>query len=308
MVKCLVTGGAGFIGSNLVEKLLNLNYEVIVIDNLSSGYKKNLREFEKKIQFYNNDIRNFNLMNKLIKQVDCVFHLAAMISVAESIEKPFDCLDINVKASLNIIKECLKNNVKFIFASSAAVYGNDLTPIKTENLNTVPLSPYGLSKFDIERFCEIYEKEGLNFTCFRNFNVYGPKQDVNSAYSAVIPSFIQQVLNKNNLKIFGDGNQTRDFIFVEDVINAYVIAFENNIKGIFNLGCNEIISLKDLAFKILNIFDSDHLKIEFLDARKGDIKHSRADSQKFILQSGWNSKVIFDEGLQKTFNYYNKNI
>ncbi|MFW6286023.1 MAG: NAD-dependent epimerase/dehydratase family protein [Nanoarchaeota archaeon] len=304
MSKFLVTGGAGFIGSNLVGKLLSLNHEVVVLDNLCSGYKKNLEEFNSRFEFYEEDIRNFELVKKLIKQVDCVFHLAAMVSVPESVEKPFECIDVNVRASLNIIKECLKNNVKFVFASSAAVYGDDTTNIKTEDLKTIPISPYGLSKFDVERFCKIYEKDGLNFTCFRNFNVYGPKQDFNSAYSAVIPSFIQRVLSKKNLKIFGDGTQTRDFIFVDDVVNAYILAFNENIRGIFNLGCNEILNLKDLSFKILSISNACDLKVEFYDARKGDVKHSRASSQKFISESSWRANVGIDEGLQKTFNYY----
>jgi len=302
--KILVTGGAGFIGSNLVETLIKKNYQVIVYDDLSTGYKKNIKEFADKIKFVKGDIRDFKKINSNLKNIDCVFHLAAMVSVPESIQNPLDCFDTNVRASINIIDQCKQNNIKFIFASSAAVYGDDKTKIKTENTKTSPISPYGLSKLYIENLCEIYKKEfDLNYTCFRNFNVYGPKQDPNSAYAAVIPSFINNTLKKQDLNIFGDGKQTRDFIYIEDVIKAYLLAYEKNISGIYNLGCNEILNLKKLAKLVLNN-SKNKINIVHKKARKGDIKHSRASSNKFQKTSTWRPVVKIGDGIEKSFKYY----
>jgi len=302
--KILVTGGAGFIGSNLVKVLLRKNYQVIVYDDLSTGYKNNIKEFVGKIKFVKGDIRDFKKINNKLKNIDCVFHLAAMVSVPESLQKPIDCFDINIRASINIMKQCMQNNIKFIFASSAAVYGDDKTKIKTEKIKASPISPYGLSKLNIEELCKIYAKEfGLNYTCFRNFNVYGPKQDPNSAYAAVIPSFINNALNNKKLNIFGDGGQTRDFIYVEDVVKAYLLAYEKNISGIYNLGCNEILNLKKLAKLVLNI-SNKKINIIHKEARKGDIRHSRASSLKFQKISSWKPIVKVRDGIEKTVKYY----
>lgn len=302
--KVLITGGAGFIGSNLVEDLFKKNYKIIVLDNFSTGYKNNLTEFEDKIEVINGDIRDKNLVNKLIKETSAVFHLAAMVSVPESIEKPAECYDINLTGSLNIIEACIKYNSKFIFASSAAVYGEDKTEIKTENIVTIPISPYGLSKLDIEKLCIIYNKENnLEFTCFRNFNVYGPKQDIFSSYAAVIPKFITSSLKQNDLTIFGDGSQTRDFIYVKDVTSAYINALENNINGIYNLGCSDIESINNLAKSII-LKVNPNIKINYLNERKGDIKHSRASSEKFQKESFWKPIISLDNGIDKTIEYY----
>lgn len=302
--KVLITGGAGFIGSNLVEDLLEKDYKITILDNFSSGYRKNLKEFEDKISIINGDIRDKNLLDKLVDETICVFHLAAMVSVPESIENPAECYDINLTGSLNIIEACIKYNSKFIFASSAAVYGEDKTEIKTENIDTIPISPYGLSKLDIEKLCIIYNKESnLEFTCFRNFNVYGPKQDISSSYAAVIPKFITLSLKQNDLTIFGDGSQTRDFIYVKDVTSAYINALENNIIGIYNLGCSDIESVKSLAGNVIYKTNSKS-NIKFYESRKGDIKHSRASSEKFQKLSNWKPVVSLDKGIDKTISYY----
>lgn len=305
--KVIVTGGCGFIGSNLVEELLNKNYEVIIYDNLSTGFYKNILEFEDKITFIQGDIRDYHKINYLFDEsVFGVIHLAAMVSVPISVQKPIECFDINLRASINLIEQCSKFNCKFIFASSAAVYGEDKTPVKTEDLETVPLSPYGISKLDVERMCQIFKKEkGLNYVCFRNFNVYGPKQDPNSAYAAVVPSFINNVLNGKDLVIFGDGKQTRDFIYVKDVVDAYILAMESDFSEIFNLGCNEIISVKELGEMVISKVGND-VEIVFKEERAGDIKHSRASSSKYLEISGWESKVDFDEGLDLTIDFYKK--
>jgi len=306
MKKILVTGGAGFIGSNLVEDLLKKNYSVTILDNFDSGYMKNLSEFKDQIQVINGDIRDNNLVDKLVKNTSCVFHLAAMVSVPESIEDPDKCFDINVEGSLNIIEACQKYNSKFIFASSAAVYGEDKTPIKTEEIITEPISPYGKSKLTIERICELLSyKENFDYACFRNFNVYGPKQDVASSYAAVIPKFITNAINSKDLIIFGDGEQTRDFIYVKDICDAYILAYENNINGVYNLGCSDVESVNSLAKRIISKINSN-LKIDYKPERAGDIKHSKASAEKYYNISNWKPKVSLENGIKKTIEYYKK--
>lgn len=301
--KILVTGGAGFIGSNIVEELLNRKYKVTVIDNLSSGYKENLTEFENKINFIEGDIRDYDLINKELEDCEAVIHLAAMISIPESVEKPQECNEINFIASKNIIDKCIERGIKFIFASSAAVYGEDESEIKTELIKPVPISPYGKSKLDVERYCMQKEDEGLVYTCFRNFNVYGPKQKLGSDYSAVIPIFINKCLKNNDLEIYGDGEQTRDFIFVGDVVSAYLEPINSKIIGIYNLGCNDIVSVNKLAEMIIEKTNSSS-KIIHKEARAGDIKHSRASSQSYTSKSHWLPKISLSEGIDKSIEYY----
>lgn len=300
----LVTGGAGFIGSNLVGKLLDEGYRVTVLDNFSSGYRENLQEFSENLEVVDGDIRNHSLLEKLIMDKSIVFHLAAMVSVPESIEMPQDCFDINLKSSLEILNNCVKYDAKFVFASSAAVYGDDDTPVKTEDIPTRPLSPYGITKRDVEELCKIYNSQyGLEYTCFRNFNVYGPKQDVKSAYAAVIPTFINHALRGEQYSIHGDGEQTRDFIYVSDVAEAFKYGGENPLNDVFNLGCNEIRTINDLSSMILEKVGIS-IKPNYTMARPGDIKHSRASSDKFQRISGWYPKVSFEEGIEKTIEYY----
>ena len=306
MKKVLVTGGAGFIGSNLVEELVGKNYSVIVLDNFSSGYVKNLKDISDKIEIIDGDIRNKKLVERIMKDVFCVFHLAAMVSVSNSVEDPQTCYDVNVIGSLNLLKESVRNNSRFIFASSAAVYGDEKSPIKTEEIVTNPISPYGLSKVDVERLAGIYSKKnGLKFTCFRNFNVYGPKQDVASSYAAVIPKFITNALNSKDLTIFGDGKQTRDFIYVKDVTNAYIMAMEKEIDGIFNLGNSDVMDINGLAKIVLKEINPN-LEVMYEKERIGDIKHSRADSKKYQVESGWKPEVTLENGIKKTIEYYER--
>ena len=306
--KILVTGGAGFIGSNLVEELLKKDYAVTILDNFDSGYMKNLFDFKDQINVINGDIRDSNLVDKLVQNTSCVFHLAAMVSVSESVKDPDSCFDINVEGSLNVIDACQKYNSKFIFASSAAVYGENKTPIKTEGIITEPISPYGKSKLTIERICKLLSyKEKFEYTCFRNFNVYGPKQDVASSYAAVIPKFITNALNSKNLTIFGDGEQTRDFIYVKDICDAYILAYERNINGVYNLGCSDIESVNSLANRVISKINSN-LNIIYKSQRDGDIKHSKASAKKYQMVSDWSAKMSLNNGIEKTIEYYKNDL
>ena len=303
--KVLITGGAGFIGSNLVEELLKKNYEITVLDNFSTGHLSNISEFKNKITIIKGDIRDYSLVEKHLIDKNIVFHLAAMVSVPESVKFPKECEDININATKNILNICLKNDIKFIFASSAAVYGEDRTEIKTEDLPTIPISPYGWSKLKVEKLSEEYSKKGLKYVCYRNFNVYGPKQDFNHPYSAVIPSFISKALNNQDLNIFGEGYQTRDFIYVKDIVGAMIVGAEEKICGVFNLGCNDIINLRDLATLIIKKTGSNS-KIIYKPGREGDIMHSRASSDKIFNTIKWRSKYSFNDGLNYSLNYYTK--
>lgn len=308
--KVLVTGGAGFIGSNLVENLLINNYSVVVLDNFHSGNIQNLDGIKNNynnLEVIDGDICDKNLVDKLIKNTSCVFHLAALVSVAESMQNKDEYERVNVGGTKNILDACVKYNSKFIFASSAAVYGNDKTEIKSESLKTIPISNYGQNKLDIENICINYENtKGLEYCCFRNFNVYGPKQDINSSYAAVIPIFINKSLENNNLLIYGNGEQTRDFIYVGDVSDAYIIAFESNFNGIYNLGCNGVLSVNDLANLIVGMTNSSS-EIKYLNSRDGDIKHSRANVSKYSNISNWNAKIKLEVGIKNTILYYEKN-
>lgn len=304
MNKVLVTGGAGFIGSNLVFKLIDRGYHVGILDNLSTGHYENLKGLEDKIKFFEIDINDFEKVNEVIGEYDTIIHLAAMVSVPESVEKPMECYRTNVLSTINILDQCVKNNQKFIFASSAAVYGEDKSEVKIEDIPADPISPYGLSKFDVEKLCEIYGKQyGLQYSCFRNFNVYGPKQDINSPYAAVIPIFINKALKGEDLTIFGDGEQTRDFIYVEDVANAYIQAIEGDYNNVFNLGCNRRNSIKDIAQIVLSEIPTTS-KVEFKEARKGDIKHSLSSYDKYNKISGWKPNVELLDGIRRTIEYY----
>lgn len=300
----LVTGGGGFIGSNLVEKLLEGGVKVTVLDSFSTGRKKNLEHItSNNLILVEGDIRDKSLIENLTRGKDVVYHLAAVVSVPESVQNPQKCFEVNLNSSINLMDNCLKNNSKFVFASSAAVYGEDDTLVKTEDLNTGPLSPYGISKRDVEELCRLYNQQWeLEYTCFRNFNVYGPRQDVSSAYAAVIPSFIVKMLEGEEVSIFGDGTQTRDFIYVSDVVDAFKLAGDNSYNDVFNLGCNEVENLNSLVNRISSKLGEAEVK--YLEERPGDIKHSRASSEKFREVSGWEPRISLDEGINKTIEYY----
>ncbi len=303
----LVTGGAGFIGSNIVEELLRQNKNVKVLDNFSTGKKENLITFKQDIEIIEGDITNFEVVKKSIKNVDYVFHLAAMPSVQLSIEKPERCNKINVEGTLNILIASRDANVKrVVFSSSSAIYGDSCEIPKTENMIPSPVSPYGLSKLFGEYYCKIFYKiYQLETISLRYFNVFGKRQDPNSHYAAVIPKFIE-VFKKNNFPtIFGDGTQSRDFVHIENVVEANILASQiKKTNGeILNIGCGISYTLLELVDYLKNIFGKDISPI-FLDERIGDIKHSVAsilNAEKFL---NYKVKVGFQEGLKNTVDWY----
>ena len=273
----LITGGLGFIGSHIANKLLE-NNEVVILDNLSTGNINNLdNPNHENLKIIKQDIRNTNL-DELTSDIDYIFHLAAMASVPLSIDKPVECNDINLNATVKLLKSSVDNGVeKIVFSSSSSVYGqNKNMPLK-ESEQPQPMSPYAASKASCELYLQsFYDSHGLNYTSLRYFNVFGPGQDKNSQYAAVIPNFISALLEGNQPEIYGDGEQTRDFVHVKDIVRANINAAESNFNRIVNIASGEKLSINQLYEIVKNTLESD-LEPLYLPERQGDIKHSLAD-------------------------------
>lgn len=320
--KAIVTGGAGFIGSHLVEELINQEANVIVIDNLSTGNKENLKQAKtlaKKnktlFKLYKADIRNIKALEKIFQEfspIDYVFHEAAIASVPKSIDNPKETFENNVMGTLNLLELSKKYRIKrFIFASSSAVYGNTQNlPIKEEEpLNT--LSPYALSKqIGEELLRQFYELYDLETVSLRYFNVFGTRQDPNGPYAAVIPIFIKKILNNEEPTIFGDGLQTRDFIYVKNVTKANIYLAKLDKEKVagksFNIAGGNRINLLDLIKNINEILNKN-ITPKFEESRVGDIKHSYADISK-LINLGFSIKTSFSQGLKETIDYYKDNL
>ncbi|MBD3231939.1 NAD-dependent epimerase/dehydratase family protein [Candidatus Dependentiae bacterium] len=280
----LVTGGAGFIGSHLVEKLVELNANVTILDNLATGQLKNLSSILPYINIIYGDITNHFTTIKASKNQNIIFHLAALTSVAESIQNPSLCKKINIEGTKNILEGCKKNNVvTCIFSSSSAVYGNKNEQCK-ESDSTNPLSPYAQSKLESEKLCQNYSKEyGINIACLRYFNVYGKNQNPNGEYAAVVAKFKHNLINKKPLMIFGDGKQTRDFIHVSKIVQANLkIAMNKNLNSeIFNIASGKSINLFELIKNLEKETKTKNVNIIFKAARIGDIFYSAANCEKY---------------------------
>ena len=301
-MKYLVTGGAGFIGSHLVDKLIELGHDVAVIDNLSTGSLKNLNS---KAKFFMEDICDFEKIKPLFDGVDYVFHLAAIPRVPLSIQDPVNTTKVNVLGTVNVFKAAIDSKVKrVVFASSSSVYGNqDRLPLK-ENMAPNPLSPYGLQKLSGEQFAKLFVNlYGLPIVCLRYFNVYGPRIDFDSDYSLVLGKFLKQKSQQKPLTIYGDGEQTRGFCFVEDVVDANIKASESSkIKGgeAINIGQENSYSINYLAGLLGG-------EVVHLKARVGDPRHTQADTtlaQNLLL---WRPKVDFKDGVDLTKKWFEKN-
>jgi UDP-glucose 4-epimerase len=296
MSNILITGGAGFIGSNLSKKLISPENNITILDNLSTGIKENV---PKEIDLIVGDIRSDLDIILKDKKFDVVYHLAAQISVSNSMNKPKDDADINILGSLNIIEWCIKNNVKkFVFSSSAAVYDSNKTLLK-ENDKIEPKSPYGLAKRTIEQYLKILgESDKINYCILRFSNVYGPGQNPKSE-AGVISIFTDLMIKGEDITIFGDGSQTRDFVYVKDVASALVLAQE--LEGIYNVSSAKEITINELVSK-LNSIIGNKVKIIYEKPRKGDIAKSSLDNSK-IINEGWKSNEILEQGLLQTIEY-----
>jgi len=300
----LVTGGAGFIGSHIVEELVKQGHKVKVIDNLSFGKIKNIKDFINKIEFVEGDIRDLDLLKKEFKDQDFILHQAALKSVPRSFENPQEYQDVNANGTLNVLKATELCKVKkLVFASSSSVYGEPKVLPQTEDLPTNPISPYGKSKLDAEKLCLNYAKS-VHLVVLRYFNVFGSRQDPKSEYAAVIPKFITLMLKDQRPVIYGDGKQSRDFAYVKKIVAANIRSCEEDVSGeIINISGNEKLTINQLAEKI-NKYLKKEIKPIYQAPRKGDIKHTWANSfkEEKFLKIG--SKYSFDEGLKETIEWF----
>jgi len=299
-MRILVTGGAGFIGSHVVQHYQG-KADIRVLDNLRTGYIENLDSLD--CEFIEASILDRDALKQAMKGVDYVFHLAALISVPESMEKPHECVELNITGLLNVLDAAKEAGVKkLVFASSAAVYGDNPTVPKVESMNPEPRSPYAITKLDGEYYCDLWNREGwLNTACLRFFNVFGPRQDPDSAYAAAVPIFIDRARKESSIMIYGDGEQTRDFIYVKDIAAGLAFAAETEaVSGANNIGYGGSITIKDLASKIVELTHSSS-EIKHAPVRAGDVKHSRASAAK-LAQAGWKPLFGFEEGLAETLN------
>ena len=302
-MKILVTGGAGFIGSHIVEMYQGKAEEIRVLDNLRTGYRHNLNDL--KHTFIEGSVTDRELVRNAVEGVDYIFHLAALVSVPESMEKPGECVDINVCGLLNVLEEASAAGVKkLVFASSAAVYGDNPTVPKIETMIPEPKSPYAITKLDGEYYLGMFQREGkLETAAIRFFNVFGPRQDPKGAYAAAVPIFIEKAVHHEDITVYGDGEQTRDFIYVKDIAGALSFAVETpGVTGVFNAGYGGQITINDLAERIISSASSSS-KVLHGAERAGDVKHSRASADK-LRTAGWNPQHNLEEGLSATYQFF----
>ena len=295
-MKYAVTGGAGFIGSHLVKNLVEHGNEIIVIDNLNTGKKKNIEKFSEKINFFKVDIRDFDAIEDILKNIDGIFHEAALASVQDSFRIPDEFFDVNVNGTENIFKIGKKLGIKVVYASSSSVYGNPIRiPIK-ESDNKNPFNPYAKTKLEDDKLAEKYAKNGLKVIGLRYFNVFGPRQS--KEYAGVIKLFLERIQQGSSPLVNGDGSQVRDFVYVDDVVNANVLAMESNIDSeFFNIGTNSAISVLDLANTIIK-FSGLKLKPIHHPAVPGDVKSTQADITKAKMMLKWKPTTSLKDWLK----------
>ncbi len=305
-MKVVVTGGAGFIGSNLAEELLK-KHEVTVIDNLSTGRIENLDQIIDKINFIEGSITDLSLLKEAFAGSDTVFHQAAIPSVQRSVDNPIASNEANVEGTLKVLVAARDCNVrKTVYASSSSAYGDTPMLPKREDMKPNPKSPYAISKLAGEYYCRVFsEVYGLKTACLRYFNVYGPRQNPESQYAAVIPRFITRVLAHEPPVIYGDGKQTRDFTFVKDVVKANILAMQSPAEGVFNIACGQRVSLNELAGKIMEITG---IKLDpiYDEPRQGDVKDSLADISEARRELGYEPDFNLDSGLEETIRWFRK--
>jgi UDP-glucose 4-epimerase len=305
--KALVTGGAGFIGSHLVDALLSVGCDVAVLDNLSTGNLSNLKHIKDRITFYKGDIRDQEILTKASKDCDTIFHQAAVVSVPQTVDNPVDSAMVNDMGTLFVLEAARKNNVKrMVLASSCAIYGDDPEIPKHEEMRPKPQSPYAVQKLSGEFYARLYfELYDLETVCLRYFNVYGPRQDPSSFYSGVISIFMTKASDRKTPVIYGDGNQYRDFIFVKDVVKANLLAANGSkAKGkLFNIGTGRYIRVNELWVKISQLA-GHNIKPKYEPARAGDIRESVANIDHANKTLGFEPEYSFEKGLKETFEYY----
>lgn len=302
MKKVVVTGGAGFVGSHLAEALAARGYALIILDNLSTGRLENIAPLygKRHVDFVRGSITDLPLLQTLFKDTDYVFHLAAIASVPRSMENPLEAHETNATGTFNVLLAARDNKVKKVVnAASCAVYGDAPGLPKTENMPFNPLSPYAAAKLAAENYAEVFRKVyGLATVSLRFFNIYGPRQNPDSDYAAAIPKFIKLNLQKKAVTIYGDGTATRDYVYVKDAVNAFILAAESEAAGIYNIGGGKSITVNDLVALISRLTGNDSPPV-YSAPRPGDILHSLADISK-AKTFGYKPQYNFEAGLKET--------
>ncbi len=307
MKEIVITGGAGFIGSNLAQRLVTNGHSVRIIDDLSTGRLANIDRLVQggDVDLVRGSILDRSLLREAFKGADYIFHLAALPSVARSVKDPLSTNEVNIEGTLNVLIEARDANVgKVVTASSSSVYGDTPTLPKDESMRPNPRSPYAISKLAGEHYCHVFsELYGLATICLRYFNVFGPHQDPRSEYAAVIPRFISSVLNGEPPLMYGDGAQTRDFTFVQDVVDANLLAMESDVEGAFNISGGRQTSIEELAWMIINAMGSDVEPVKG-PRRPGDILHSVADITAARDAFGYRPEHSLEDGLEVTIEWF----
>ena len=304
--RALVTGGAGFIGGHLCRALVRAGVEVVVLDNLRTGRAANLDGLP--VRFVRGCITDRAAVREAVSGCEAVFHFAALVSVPESMERIHECVALNVTGLLTVLEEASAAGArKLVLSSSAAVYGDDPEVPKREEMRPAPKSPYAITKLDGEYYCALFAATGrIETTALRYFNVFGPRQDPRSAYAAAVPIFIRRALAGQPITLFGDGGQTRDFVFVQDVVAANIFAARTvGMTGSFNVGYGGSVTIQDLAERIVAQTGGRSL-IEHAAPRPGDIRHSRSSADK-LHAAGWRPAYDLERGLAETLAWFRQN-
>jgi nucleoside-diphosphate-sugar epimerase len=311
MAVYVVTGGGGFIGSHIVENLVRQRNTVKVIDNFSTGKRENVGAFKNDVEIIEADLAETKNLAQFLKGADYVIHQAAIPSVPKSILDPFKSHGANVNGTLNLLLACRDVGVKrVVYASSSSLYGDSPTLPKHESMMPNPLSPYGAQKLFAEMYCQVFTKAyGIETVSLRYFNVFGPRQDSTSQYSGVLALFIPAVLQGRRPTIYGDGLQSRDFTYVQNVVEANLLACKVPGVGgqVFNVACGDRITVNSMLHQINKIVGVDISPV-YAEPRSGDIKHSQADITRAREHLGFEPKVSFEEGLRATVEWYRKNL
>lgn len=306
-MRYLITGGAGFIGSNLAEELVRRGCLVRVFDNFSTGRRENLADFLDKIEIIEGDLRNYHNVREAVEGVDFVLHQAALPSVPRSVSDPISSNDVNVTGTLNLLHAAKDAKIKrVVFASSSSVYGDSPTLPKREDMVPDPLSPYAVSKLAGEKYCQVFSRiYGLHTVALRYFNVFGPRQNPDSQYSAVIPKFIKAILHGQRPVIFGDGEQSRDFTYISNTVEANILAAEAECPPgmVMNCAVHQRTNLNELAAMINKILGKN-IQPVYEKPRPGDVKHSFADIDLLKKTLNYEPGVLFEEGLRRTIRWY----
>ncbi len=306
--KVLVTGGAGFVGSNLAEGLIEQGAKVVIIDNLVTGFRENLEEIKGDFEFIEGDINDDSALKKAIKDVEIVFHQAALPSVPRSVDNPAETHEACVNGTFNLLLKAKENNVqRFIYAASSSAYGNQEILPKVETMKPEPLSPYAAAKLMGEYYCSVFnEVYGLETISLRYFNVFGPRQNPSSFYSGVISRFIDALMSGETPVIYGDGEQSRDFTYIANVIDANIKAAQTNsgFGESINTANGERITLNELLETLKKITGKENVEVDYQEERKGDVKDSQADNTKAKEIYGYEKLVGLEEGLQKTIDWW----